>query len=111
MDQADRVFVRTKTYQQRYETDYVTRRVTIQVWRRKNWNRYDNSGWTDSQVVPSIVLLNLPGEDCVDDLKKMKADDGFGAILCKSEMHGLKRKVRRALDIKNEQIFILGLKW
>ena len=46
----------------------------------------------------SLVLLNLAGGNCVDDLKIVEADDGFGAILCKSEMHGLKRKVRRSLD-------------
>ena len=73
--------------------------------------RENSQGWTDSQVVLSLVLLNLAGGDCVDDLKIVEADDGFGSILRKSEMHGLKRKVRRALDIKNEQIFILGLKW
>ncbi len=60
--------------------------------------RENSQGWTDSQVVLSLVLLNLAGGDCVDDLKIVEADDGFGAILRKSEMHGLKRKVRRALD-------------
>lgn len=60
--------------------------------------RERSQGWTDSQVVLSLVLLNLAGGDCVDDLKIMEADEGFGAILRKSEMHGLRRKVRRAIE-------------
>ena len=30
--------------------------------------RKNSQGWTDSQVVLSLVLLNLAGGDCVDDL-------------------------------------------
>ena len=54
-------------------------------------------GWTDSQVVLSIVLLNLAGGDCVEDLKVLEGDDGFSEVLKKAELHGLKRKVRREL--------------
>jgi hypothetical protein len=54
-------------------------------------------GWTDSQIVLSLVLLNLAGGDCVDDIKILEADDGFGEVLKKSELHGLRRRVRRAL--------------
>jgi len=43
------------------------------------------------------VLLNLAGGDCVEDIKKLEADDGFCEVLKKAEIHGLKRKVRRAL--------------
>jgi hypothetical protein len=46
----------------------------------------------------SLFLLNLAGGDCVDDLKIVEADEGFCAILRKSEIHGLTRKVRRALE-------------
>jgi len=34
---------------------------------------------------------------CVEDIKVLEADDGFCEILKKAEMHGLGRKVRRAL--------------
>jgi len=44
----------------------------------------------------SLVLLNLAGGDCVDDVKILEADDGFCEVLKKAEMHGLKRKVKRA---------------
>ena len=59
--------------------------------------RENGQGWTDSQIVLSLVLLNLAGGDCVDDIKKLEADNGFCEALKKAEMHGLKRKERRAL--------------
>jgi len=57
--------------------------------------RKGGQGWTDSQMVLSIVLLNLAGGDCVEDIKVLEADDGFCEVLKKAEMHGLKRNVRR----------------
>jgi len=30
--------------------------------------RENSQGWTDSQMVLSLILLNLAGGDCVDDL-------------------------------------------
>jgi hypothetical protein len=59
--------------------------------------RKDSQGWTDSQMVIALILLNLAGGDCVDDLKTLEADEGFCKVLRKVETHGLKRKVRRAL--------------
>ena len=50
-------------------------------------------------MILSLVLLNLAGGDCVDDLKILEADEGFCQILRKSETHGLKRKTRRALNM------------
>jgi hypothetical protein len=59
--------------------------------------REGGQGWTDSQVVLSIILLNLAGGDCVEDMQVLEGDDGFCEVLKKAEMHGLKRKVRREL--------------
>jgi DDE family transposase len=55
-------------------------------------------GWTDEQVVMSLVLLNLAGGDCVDDLKVLEGDEGFARVLRQVELHGRKRKERRALE-------------
>jgi len=55
-------------------------------------------GWTDSQVVTSLVLLNLAGGDCVDDLDSLEADEGFCRVLRRTYMQGLSRQVRRALE-------------
>jgi hypothetical protein len=38
-------------------------------------------GWTDSQMVLSLVFLALAGGDCVDDLKVLEADRGFCHLL------------------------------
>jgi hypothetical protein len=59
--------------------------------------RESGQGWTDSQLVLSIVLLNLSGGDCVEDIKILEGDDGFCEVLKKAELHGLRRKVRREL--------------
>lgn len=59
--------------------------------------RQGGQGWTDTQMVLALVLLNLAGGDCVEDIKVLEADDGFCEVLKKAELHGLRRKVRRAL--------------
>jgi hypothetical protein len=38
-------------------------------------------GWTDPQMVLSLMLLTLAGGDCVDDLRVLQADEGFCRIL------------------------------
>jgi len=57
--------------------------------------RESGQGWTDSQVVISLVLLNLVGSDCVVDLDHLNADEGFGKLLMWCENHGLPRRIRR----------------
>ena len=52
-------------------------------------------GWTDTQIVMSLVLLNLAGGDCVDDLRVLEADEGFSRVLRRVELHGLPRHERR----------------
>lgn len=38
-------------------------------------------GFTESEVVESLVLLHAAGGDCVDDLRRLKADEGLGPML------------------------------
>ncbi len=52
-------------------------------------------GWTDAQIVLPLVLLNIAGGDCVDDLRILEADAGFVKVLCRVELHGRPRKERR----------------
>ena len=59
--------------------------------------RRHGQGWTDAQMITSLVLLNLAGGDCVDDIRILEADDGFCKILKKNELHGLKPKKRKSL--------------
>jgi len=55
-------------------------------------------GWTDSQVITSLVLLNLAGGDCVDDLDIFEADEGFCRVMRRTYMQGMSRQARRALE-------------
>ena len=52
-------------------------------------------GWTDEQIVMSLILLNLAGGDSADDLRVLEADEGFCKVLQRIELRGLKRKERR----------------
>lgn len=54
-------------------------------------------GWLDMQMVLSVVLLNLAGGDCVDDIDRLESDSGFAAILRGIEKDLLPRALRRAL--------------
>ena len=54
-----------------------------------------NQGWTDVQIVMPLVLLNVAGGDCVDDLRILERDEGFVKVLRRVELHGCPRKERR----------------
>lgn len=56
----------------------------------------DSQGWTDSQVVMSLILLNLIGGDCVEDLNCLERDEGLCRLIKSTEKHGMSRKQRRA---------------
>lgn len=60
--------------------------------------RAGSQGWTDSQMVMSLILLQLAGGDCVDDLRVLEGDEGLGRLLRRVEHHGLPRRERRELE-------------
>jgi len=43
-----------------------------------------------------LVMLNLAGGDCVEDLRRLEGDEGFCKVLRRVELDGLSRKERRA---------------
>lgn len=55
-------------------------------------------GWTDKQLVLSLVMLNLAGGDCVDDLRKLEGDDGLCRVMRRTEQKWMSRRERRAQD-------------
>ncbi|NTU41695.1 MAG: IS1380 family transposase [Nitrospirales bacterium] len=55
-------------------------------------------GWTSRQIVVSLILLNVAGGDCVEDIEKLEGDEGFCRIFRKVESQGLTRKERRAQE-------------
>lgn len=60
--------------------------------------RDGGQGWTDEQTIVSLILLNLAGGDCVDDLRKLERDEGFCRVLRHVELKGLKRSHRRQIE-------------
>jgi len=54
--------------------------------------RQGDQGWTDRQMILSLLLLNIVGGECVEDIDKLEADEGFCRVLRKVEMDGLTRK-------------------
>jgi hypothetical protein len=56
----------------------------------------DDDGWSCDRVIMGLVLLNLAGGDCVDDLRILESDEGFCRVFRDIEGSGLPRKVRRA---------------
>lgn len=60
--------------------------------------RKSSQGWTDEQAVLSLMLLNLAGGDCVDDIKILEKDEGFCKILGRVETRGLRRQQRREME-------------
>jgi hypothetical protein len=42
-------------------------------------------GWTDSEMVLSLILLNRAGGDSVDDLQRLESDEGFCKVLRRLE--------------------------
>jgi len=57
----------------------------------------DRQGWTDSEIVMSLVWLNLVGGESVEDLCLLQADEGFCRLLDSSRLYGMKRRERREL--------------
>jgi hypothetical protein len=55
-------------------------------------------GWSATQHILSVILLNLAGGDCVDDLEILNNDPGFGDVLRQTEVYRLGRRKRRALQ-------------
>jgi hypothetical protein len=55
-------------------------------------------GWSDLQILISLILLNIAGGGCVDDIERLEADEGLSILLLRLETRGMKRKERRAYE-------------
>lgn len=49
----------------------------------------EDQGWTDNQIVKSLILLNLSGGESISDLEVLNADIGLSKLLRSSEDRGL----------------------
>ena len=57
-----------------------------------------NQGWMDRQHVLSLILLNLTGGECVEDVDLLESDVGLCRVARFAERYGLSRQERRELD-------------
>jgi hypothetical protein len=55
-------------------------------------------GWSDNQIITSLIMMNIAGGESVDDLNTFNSDEGFAKVIRKAEMYGMNRKERRALE-------------
>lgn len=53
-------------------------------------------GWSDSQILTSLIMLNIAGGDCVEDINRLEKDKGLKRLLQASETHGMKLPDRMA---------------
>jgi hypothetical protein len=60
--------------------------------------REGGQGWTDSEMIMAMILLNLAGGDHVSDIRMLESDEGFGGVMRRVKHHGLPRKKRRELE-------------
>jgi hypothetical protein len=62
-------------------------------------------GWTDLQIIMSLILLNLVGGDCVDDIERLELDEGMRTLLLKIETHGMRREYERRWRKSKQRAF------
>ncbi len=77
--------------------DLVSRSGFIRSVERHVGVRAGGQGWTDVEMVLSVVLLNLVGGDCVSDVERLESDEGFGRLFGKALKHALSLRSRRQM--------------
>ena len=55
-------------------------------------------GWSDGQHLAAVVLLNIAGGSCVDDVLMLEGDGGLTQMIRQAELHGLSRQERRMFE-------------
>lgn len=55
-------------------------------------------GWTDAEMILSLMMLNIAGGDCITDIDCLERDGGFRTLLMQFATHAMKRKERRTYE-------------
>lgn len=55
-------------------------------------------GWSDLELISSLIFLNIAGGDCISDIERLENDKGFNKLLTQFATLGMKRKERRAYE-------------
>lgn len=57
-------------------------------------------GWMDRQHVMGLVLLNLGGGECVEDIRILESDEGLSEVVRQAEKYGLSKAKRAGLEAR-----------
>ena len=57
--------------------------------------RANGQGWTDTGILISLLMLNLAGGDCVEDLDVLEGDEGLSRLMVRFRFQGMNRRARR----------------
>ena len=60
--------------------------------------RGGEQGWSDTESVLSLLLLNLAGGECVDDIEKLAGDAGSSEVMERVRWAGLPPRECRRLE-------------
>ena len=55
-------------------------------------------GWTDVEMILSLIMLNFAGGDCISDINRLEQDSGLRTLLMHFATHNMPRKERRAFE-------------
>lgn len=55
-------------------------------------------GWTDVELLLSLIMLNIAGGDCISDISRLEQDSGLRTLLLQFATHNMSRKERRAYE-------------
>lgn len=66
-------------------------------------------GWTDKELILSLLLLNLAGGDCLHDIERLEQDSGLRTLLMRTATHGMRRTERRVYEKKWRKTNCRGL--
>ena len=57
-----------------------------------------SQGWNDLQIILSLILLNIAGGDCVEDIERLQKDPGLVTLLRNIETHSMTRHERKDFE-------------
>ena len=72
--------------------DLACRSGTVRSIERNVKARQADQRWTDAENILTLVMLNLVGGDCVQDVGKLESDKGFCRLFGKAVSQGLSRR-------------------
>ena len=58
----------------------------------------NTQGWPDGQLLPAIILSNVSGNNSLEDIDRLEADEGLKTLLHHRACEGMSRKKREFIS-------------